>query len=73
MATKTDLSVQFNRLRLKQEVMERQINMILENQQIIMQQNLFIMDYLIGDDEKREQIKRDLGLLFQTKQERTLQ
>ncbi|MBP3221270.1 MAG: hypothetical protein J6M43_04420 [Neisseriaceae bacterium] len=73
MATKTDLSVAFNRLRLKQEVMERQINMILENQQIIMQQNLFIMDYLIGDDEKREQIKKDLGLLFQTKQERTLQ
>lgn len=71
--TKTDLSVQFNRLRLKQEVMERQINMILENQQIIMQQNLFIMDYLIGDDEKREQIKKDLGLLFQTKQERKLQ
>lgn len=73
MATKTDLSVAFNRWRLKQEVMERQINMILENQQIIMQQNLFIMDYLIGDDEKREQIKKDLGLLFQTKQERTLQ
>lgn len=71
--TETDLNPQLNRLSLQQEVLAKKMDRILENQQIIMQQNLFIMDYLIGDDEKREQIKKDFGLLFQTKQERKLQ
>ena len=51
--TKLDLQQEINRSRLKYEILDKKLDMILENQQIIMQQGLFILDYLIGDDEKR--------------------
>lgn len=62
--TKLDLQQEINRSRLKYEILDKKLDMILENQQIIMQQGLFILDYLIGDDEKREEIKRNLGNIF---------
>ena len=62
--TKLDLQHEINRSRLKYEILDKKLDMILENQQIIMQQGLFILDYLIGDDEKREEIKRNLGNIF---------
>lgn len=36
----------------------------LENQQIIIQQLLFVSEYMVGDDEKREEIKKNLSCLF---------
>lgn len=62
--TKLDLQQEINRSRLKYEILDKKLDMILENQQIIMQQGLFILDYLIGDDEKREEIKKNLGNIF---------
>ena len=70
--TKEDLSQQFNRSRLKYELLEQKIDKILDNQEILMKQLLFLMDYSMGDDEKRRQIKEDLQR-FSKEQERVLQ
>ncbi|MBP5788650.1 MAG: hypothetical protein J6W29_00250 [Neisseriaceae bacterium] len=61
MTTKIDLIPQLNRLKLQQEVSDRKLNNVLENQNIIIQQLLFVLDYLIGDDEKRAEIEQALG------------
>lgn len=73
--TKTDLIPQLNRLKLQQEVSDRKLDNVLENQNIIIQQLLFVLDYLIGDDEKREEIKRNLCSLLKMPNEerRTMQ
>ena len=38
----------------------QKIEDIAETQNIIMMQNLFIMDYLMGNDDKREELKQNL-------------
>lgn len=70
--TKEDLSQQFNLSRLKYEALERKIDKILDNQEVLIKQLLFLMDYSMGDDEKRRQIKEDLQR-FSKEQERVLQ
>ena len=62
--TKEDLSQQFK--------LEQKIDKILDNQEILMKQLLFLMDYSMGDDKKRRQIKEDLQR-FSKEQERVLQ
>lgn len=37
--------------------LNQKLDDILENQHIIVQQGLFLMEYLIGDDERRKQVK----------------
>ena len=59
--TKTDLIPQLNRLNLQQEVLDRKLDMILENQSIILKLALFNADYLMGNDEKRAEIEQALG------------
>ena len=54
------------------ELLERKIDKILDNQEVLMKQLLFLMDYSMGDDEKRRQIKEDLQR-FSKEQERVLQ
>lgn len=76
--TKTDFTKEINRSRLKYENLDRKLDNILENQntiiqqnirelenqQIIIQQLLFVSEYMVGDDEKREEIKKNLSCLF---------
>lgn len=76
--TKTDFTKEINRSRLKYKNLDRKLDNILENQntiiqqnirelenqQIIIQQLLFVSEYMVGDDEKREEIKKNLSCLF---------
>lgn len=50
-----------NELKQKIRILIKQNERLHQNNQIIIQQNLFILDYLIGDDKKREQIKEYLN------------
>ena len=50
-----------NELKQKIKILIKQNERLHQNNQIIIQQNLFILDYLIGDDKKREQIKEYLN------------
>lgn len=59
--TKPDLIAQLNRLKLQREVLDRKLDMILENQSIILKLALFNIDYLMGNDEKRAEIEQALG------------
>lgn len=61
MTTEIDLIPQLNRLKLQQEVLDRKLDMILENQSIILKLALFNADYLMGNDEKRAEIEQALG------------
>lgn len=38
---------------------------ILENQQIIIQQNLFVLEFLMGNEAKQKELKTRLGILFE--------
>ena len=73
--TKQDFAKETSRARLRYENVERKLNNVLENQDIIIQQLLFVLDYLIGDDEKREEIKRNLCSLpkMPNEERRTMQ
>ena len=47
------------------KVMQR----ILENQEIIINQNLFILEFLIGDENKRQMLKTSLNVLSEFENE----
>ena len=47
------------------KVMQR----ILENQEIIINQNLFILEFLIGDENKRQMLKTSLSVLSEFENE----
>ena len=42
---------------------EKVMQRILENQEIIISQNLFILEFLIGDEDKRQMLKTSLSAL----------
>ena len=42
---------------------EKVMQRILENQEIIIRQNLFILEFLIGDEDKRQILKTSLSVL----------
>lgn len=54
-----------NKQDFQYEILNKKLDKILDNQEILMRQGLFVLDFLIGDDEKREEIKRNLGCLFE--------
>ena len=56
----------------KYELLKQKIEKLLDNQELLIKQLLFLMDYSMGDDEKRRQIKEDLQR-FSKEQERVLQ
>lgn len=47
------------------EIVNKKIDEILENQNIILQQNLFILDYLLGDKKRQKDIKNNLSGIFE--------
>ena len=47
------------------KVMQR----ILENQEIIINQNLFILEFLISDEDKRQKLKTSLNVLSEFENE----
>ena len=42
---------------------------ILENQDIIIKQNLFVLEFLMGDEDKRQMLKKSLGAVLEFESE----
>ena len=64
MSKQEEILENLHKLLSQNEVNNKKQDRILENQEIIIKQLLFVLDYMIGDDEKREKIKRNLLGLF---------
>ena len=64
MSKQEEILENLHKLLSQNEVNNKKQDRILENQEIIIKQLLFVFDYMIGDDEKREKIKRNLLGLF---------
>lgn len=64
MSKQEEILENLHKLLSQNEVNNKKQDRILENQEIIIKQLLFVLDYMIGDDEKREEIKRNLLGLF---------
>lgn len=48
---------------------EKVMQRILENQEIIINQNLFILEFLISDENKRQKLKTSLNVLSEFENE----
>lgn len=48
---------------------KKMMQRILENQEIIINQNLFILEFLISDEDKRQKLKTSLNVLSEFESE----